>query len=239
MHLSLKKDRAVTKLAPRQPLPRVSIADRETYILRYCQGKRVLHLGCAAWPYTAELAQTGSLLHQKLEKVCSALGGIDISEEGNSLLRTLGMKNVYTADESRIDEIIRDLGWAPEVIVAGEIIEHIDSPGPFLEEYRRYMDRDCTLLVTVPNAFSMKSLLHVLLGHEKVNRDHVAYYSYATIKQLLARHGLEIVQVRCYTERTDHLVQKAVGALLYPLLWVRPYLSDGLILSCRARFVAK
>jgi len=226
----------LTKLAPRQRLPRASIVDREKYVLEFCTDKRVLHLGCAAWPYTSELAQKGSLLHQKLEKVCSALGGIDISEEGNSLLRTLGIKNLYTADESKTGEIIRDLGWTPEVILAGEVIEHIDSPGHFLAEHRRHLSRDCTLLITIPNAFSIKGFLHVLLGHEKVNKDHVAYYSYFTMKQLLARHDLEIVNVECYCERTDHQGQKLVDALIYPLLWFRPHLSDGHILCCRARF---
>ena len=193
----------LTKLAPLHPLPRSPIVDREDFILDRCWSKRVLHLGCAAWPDTAELFDSGLLVHQKLEKVCAELMGIDISQEGISLLQSRGVRNLFIADASKLGDLIDSLGWTPELIVAGEIIEHMDAPGPLLREHARHIPSDCTFLITVPNAFSIKGLLHVMLGHEKVNTDHVSYYSYATMTRLLTRFGFEVVDTRCYKARSD------------------------------------
>ena len=92
----------MTKLAPLHKLPRVSIVDRDSFVVQYCRGKRVLHLGCAARPFTTELFDAGQLLHQKLEKVCAELVGIDTWPEGISLLQDRGVKNLFTADGSKV-----------------------------------------------------------------------------------------------------------------------------------------
>jgi len=223
----------VTLRAPRHTLPVSPIVDRNAFILERSEGKCVLHLGCADWPFTAELVDTGQLLHQQLEQVSTALAGIDISEEGIALLRRRAINNLFTADASRIGEIIGILGWTPEVIIAGEILEHVDAPGPFLRECARHMPSSSTLVITVPNAFSIKGVLYAMLGFEKVNSDHVAYYSYATLIRLVSRCGLEVVDARCYKHPSAHVLDRAIDVILSPLCLVRPYLCGGLIFSCR------
>jgi hypothetical protein len=71
-----------------------------------------------------------------------------------------------------------------------------------------------------------------MLGREKVSTDHVAYYSYANMIELLSRCGLELVDVRCYRSRSDNPIERTLDVLLAPLLLSRPYLCDGLIFCC-------
>lgn len=169
------------KIGALHTLPRTSVVDREGYILNCCQGKSVLHLGCAAWPFTKELFESRRLLHEKLEKVCASLAGIDISEEGVSFLKSRGVKNLFITNVSKLEEIIQILGWTPKLMIAGEILEHVDAPGEFLRECVSHMPKDCQLLVTVPNAFSVKGFMRVMVGHEKVASDHLYYYLYVTM----------------------------------------------------------
>jgi len=76
----MKKD--PNRHAPRHSLPRAPLVFRSAFILQYCTGKRILHLGCADWPFTEQLFREGQLLHQKLEITCAAIAGVDISEKG-------------------------------------------------------------------------------------------------------------------------------------------------------------
>ena len=223
----------MTKYGPWQSLPRSPVVNREQFILEESRGKRVLELGCANWPFTIEFINQGELLYQRLEKVCASLAGIDISAEGITLLKSRGFKNVFTADASKFEEITTSLGWTPEIIIAGEILEHVGTPEQTLRELASSMPSECTLLITVPNAFSIKSFIHVILGHEKQHTDHVACYSYNTMRQLLLRANLEVIYMRYFKIRPGNLIEKALDYLFIPIVLFRPYFSDGLIFCCR------
>lgn len=60
------------------------------------------------------------------------------------------------------------------------------------------MDQHTELLLTTPNAFSLKGLICTLLGREKVHPEHVCYFSCRTIQELLRRHGLASSQISYY-----------------------------------------
>ncbi len=73
-----------------------------------------------------------------------------------------------------------------DYILCGEILEHLSNPGVFLEKLKQY---DCPIIITVPNAFSETGFFWLKKGAENVNKEHVAYYSYTTLKVLIERHG--------------------------------------------------
>lgn len=223
------------KLAPRQRVPRAPIVDRENFILEYCRGRRVLHIGCANWPFTPDLMNRDLLLHKKLGDVCTELAGIDLSEEGIAFLKKSGLKNLFTGDATYPERLISALGWKPEVVLAGEVLEHMSAPGPLLTAYSQQLAEDCSLLVTVPNAFFLKGFLHALLGREKVHADHVAYYSYMTMSELLARSGFEVVDLRYYDTPGDNIPEKILDLFVRPLVLLRPHLSTGLIFCARPK----
>ena len=76
-----------------------------------------------------------------------------------------------------------------DIIVAGEILEHLANPGRFLEAMRHFT---CPLIITTPNAFSQSGMDCVKQGYENVNKDHVAYYTYTTLKTLAERYRYRI-----------------------------------------------
>jgi len=77
------------------------------------------------------------------------------------------------------------------LIVCGEVLEHLSSPGFFLRNLRAFYP-DRTVIFTVPNAFAAASYRSVQRGIECVNKDHVSYYSWWTLTNLLTRHGYRI-----------------------------------------------
>jgi len=165
------------------------IRDRDEHLVAMARGKRVLHVGCADWPITAE--RSDDLLHARLTEASPDVVGIDISERGLEELRRRGFENVMHGDAQRLDEHFPDQHF--DLIVAGETLEHLPNPGLFLESARRVLRDDGTLLITVPNAFYLLRLIVLFLRRsEIVHRDHNYYFSIKTLNRLLATAGFRI-----------------------------------------------
>ena len=216
----------------------MQLVQRVEFIKQLCAGKKVLHLGCTNWPYTAEAIETNGLLHLELEKVASELYGFDYDQEGIDFLTNAGSKNLYRADLEKLDDVGLDDTF--DVIIAGEMIEHLNNPGLFLNGIQRFMRPDTRLIITTINAYSaMRLAMYGLRGQggsaEPVHPDHVAYYSYSTLKVLIERHGLQIDEFLFYDLGTEH---RATGPWYWRLVndvsvRISPQLADGVIAVCR------
>ena len=168
-------------------IPMVASVNRVQYILDHCVGKRVLHLGCN-WPV--------GYLHKSIAVVAHKLYGVDISVpdglDDDSLCVHANLDSyieVHGLTESLKDQNI-------ELILCAEILEHLGNPGNLLN---RLKDLQCSILITVPNAFSRAGYYHATSGAvEAVNPEHVAYYSYHTLKVLVERYGYSIQDFKWY-----------------------------------------
>jgi hypothetical protein len=214
------------------------IVDRVSFILDRCRGKKVLHLGCANYPYTHETVADGSLLHPKLAAVCGELHGFDHDVEGIKALEGYGYGNLSRCDLERLEEVEKDDVF--EVIIAGEIIEHLSNPGLFLNGIKRFMHAETELVITTINAYgAMRFAQYGLRGRngaaEPVHPDHVAYYSYRTLTLAVARAGLNVEEFAFYDLGPEHRrycrwYYRAVNDLSVA---VSKQLSDGVIAVCR------
>lgn len=91
------------------------------------------------------------------------------------------------------------------------------------------------LVVTVPNAFSIKGVLRVLRGVEMVHPDHVAYFSSVTIGTLLSKCGYVLISHVYYTWRPAARWKRVLDTLILgPMRRYAPSLSEGLIVVARA-----
>jgi len=136
------------------------------FVKRVSTGKRVLHLGCTNWPYTLEAIDAGTLLHKDLAEVSRELYGFDYDQEGIDVLTSKGYDNLYRADLENLDDVPLDLKF--DVIIAGEIIEHLNNPGRFLNGIKRFMSPETQLVITTINAFSgMRFLVYGLRKRRK------------------------------------------------------------------------
>src|SRR5476649_606265 len=122
------------------------MVQRLPFISEMCAGKKVLHLGCTNAPYTLEAIDNNMLLHFELEKVAASIYGIDADESGLEILKAQGTKHLFLANLENLDAL--DLNETFDVIVAGEMIEHLNNPGLFLSGIKRFMNADSRLLIT-------------------------------------------------------------------------------------------
>jgi 2-polyprenyl-3-methyl-5-hydroxy-6-metoxy-1,4-benzoquinol methylase len=205
--------------------------DRQDLILSLCSGKNVLDLGCADYPMTEEKLRDGELLYAKICEVADKVTGVDYSPQGIEVLRSAGYENLLLGSAEELDEL--HLAETFDVILAGELIEHLMNVGRFFEGAARLMSPETSLIVTVPNAHAIKRFLRVLFGSEMVNRDHAYYFSQANIELLCDRYGLRIDDCYYYLADVDGSLKRVLFAPLR--LFVRhvsPYVSDHLVFVC-------
>lgn len=214
------------------------ISDRRSFIVRACKNRSVLHLGCAEWPLTGESLTDGTLLHASISEVSSRLFGIDLCEQGLSILRAHGFENLIQWDVERLSQL--QLGSTVDVIVAGEILEHLSNPGLCLEGISQFMvDSRCKLIISVPNAFSIRHFVPFMFRKvELVRPDHTAYYSLRTLSHLVERYGLQVSAIYHYTEvsrKTSAFNRFAKRLLNETVVRAFPQVAEGIIAVVQKR----
>ncbi len=213
------------------------LVQRVDFIKKACVGKKVLHLGCTNYPYTKESLDNNILLHNEIETVARELYGFDFDQKGIAVLLDAGGKNLFRADLEKLEEVRLDETF--DVIIAGEMIEHLSNPGLFLKGIQRFMNAQTNLVITTINAYSaMRFMIYGLRGRggalEPVHPDHVAYYSYRTLSLAVERENLRVREFLFYDLGTEH---RKFNRWFYNVfndasVKLFPQLSDGVIAVC-------
>ncbi len=225
------------------PLPRTKVVDRIPWLVDRCRGKRVIHLGFADAGFREEQDRAGRWLHGHLGDTASELVGIDTDSTGVNAAIDGGFE-AYLADCSDA-AAVADLGLEPaDVVLAGEIIEHLRAPGPFLEAIRALCRPEGCLIVTTPNAYGLVNVVASMTRRVELNHpDHVVMFTWRTLTRLLRAEGWNPVEAATYIptvrDRGERsrvevaAVNTVFGAEKLLGRLGRPFNSDGLIVVAR------
>ena len=218
----------------------IKLVQRLEAIREICRGRNVLHLGCTNYPYTEDAIEKNMLLHFDLEKVAERLTGFDYDQAGLDILAAHGSTNLYRADLERLGQV--ECNETFDVIIAGEMIEHLNNPGLFLNGIKRFMSSETLLMITTINAYcALRIVQYALRGkggtNEPVHPDHVAYYSHNTLRLLLERHGLAVGEFMFYDLGDEHRPhnRRAYNFINDVAVKFSPQLADGVIALCRLK----
>jgi len=144
---------------------------REAVIRDLVRGKKVLDVG--------SVGQTASYsLWSVLKESASELVGIDVAGSG---MEGVVCGNMETYDFKR----------KFDVVVAGDVIEHVENQGLFLDNVRRHMVDDGILILTTPNAKWWTVFL-------RPNATHVLWHDEYTLRRLLDVHGFRVDRLFFY-----------------------------------------
>jgi 2-polyprenyl-3-methyl-5-hydroxy-6-metoxy-1,4-benzoquinol methylase len=227
-------------------LPKARYVNRIDYLAERAQGQRVIHVGFVDAGFQEMQAATGTWLHQHLAERASDLVGIDIDPEGVEAARAAGF-DAHVAD-CRDPVAVAALDLTPaDVVIAGEIIEHLDDPGSFLGLLHGLVRPGGELVLTTPNASGLVNGFAAMAGAEVNHPDHVVLFSWRTLTNLASRHGWEHVETATYVPlfkgapaaglklRIMRLAGQAVLALERILARLgAPFTADGMIVVSRA-----
>jgi SAM-dependent methyltransferase len=224
----------------RQKLPRQGPFDREQMLAEFAAGRRVVHVGFVDEGRMEDKLEHGRWLHERLRETASSLVGLDVSEEGVRWARERGLE--AHAVDAQSPEAVAALGLEPgEVVIAGEVIEHLDAPGPFLRAMHSLLEPDGVLVLTTPNAYRVLNFLSPATGVELIHPDHTAWHSPHTLRNLLERNGWQVEGIAYSRNATPDLdgwkgaLAKGARAALGTVGRLAPYWSDGIVVWARPR----
>lgn len=226
-------------------LPAATLVDRFEYLRNLVAGRRVVHVGFVDAGCQALNEESGAWLHEHLAGTASELIGLDLDNAGVENARERGYE-AYAVDCRDVDAV-RALRLGPaDIVVAGEVIEHLDDPGSFLDGVHALVAPGGVLVVTTPNASGLVNTVALLANYEVNHPDHVALFTCTTLDTMLGRHGWEPFEHAVYVQQvksggTD-LRSKVLTTGARAVLGVerllarvgRPYAADGLIVAARA-----
>lgn len=207
---------------------------KSDWILPFTRDRRVLDLGCVQ--HTLDYARDPEWLHGKIAQVASSLTGVDYLLHESEELRKQG----YDIRVMNVETM--DLNEKFDVIVAGDIIEHLSNIGMFLESVTKHMNQGSLFLVSTPNPVNILRFIRVLLrGKVGGNKEHTCWFTAKVLNQLAARYNLEPVEI-CYVDDSYQwfsVRRKITWApwlmLNFLICRLRPALSETLCASFRLK----
>lgn len=125
-----------------------------------------------------------------------------------------------------------------DLIIAGEIIEHIYDTDFFLVEVRRLLKSRGYFLISTPNIASLGRRLMLLSGvspiieispNEIDSPGHIRYFTFKTLKWLLEKHGFDILSKQ--SDVLNLTGNGSIRSLLVPKLF--PTIGQSIIYLCK------
>lgn len=133
-------------------------------------GRKVLDLGCRDGALTRAYAEGNELV------------GVDADREALEEAGKLGIET-HWAD---LDAPLPFPDESFDVVVAGELLEHLRDPARLVDEAKRVLRPGGTLVASVPNAYRVKNRLRFLLGRRpEDDPTHLQMFSPANVRALL------------------------------------------------------
>jgi SAM-dependent methyltransferase len=199
---------------------------REQIILPFITDKEVLDCGGVDHSFIDEKQRRGNWLHATIKKHASRCIGVDILAEHVAKINERGQ---YNFSVGNVEELTYEGEF--DVVVAGELIEHVYNAGLFLDSAWRALKDNGVFIITTPNYHGVSSVLYsTIAGKEVCHAEHTCYYSRQTLCYMVERHG--------FTVESCHLINRPARSHLTE--WVRtavrsirPGLSEQLVMVAR------
>jgi len=149
--------------------------------------RSVLELGCA----------TGYVSKMMTANGCSVTG-VELDEQAAETSRSVCTK-VITGDAGD-PAVLEQAGTGFDVVVCGDILEHLPDPETVLTALPRHLNPDGFILVSMPNVAFWRMRWDLLLGRFNyqdfglLDRTHLRFYTVKSFRRLAKQTGYIITQ---------------------------------------------
>lgn len=155
--------------------------------------------------------------------------GIELNAEAVKAIAEAGIfDNAIVADATTVGR--DEIGLARiDLIVAGDIIEHLPNPGALLTNAARLSDPGTKLALTTPNCVGLGAFGRYLSGKPLEGDAHVVSFNRYSLANLLASHGWKVDWwAACHQidAQADHRLTFGFGSWLFRRL---PHLGGTLL----------
>lgn len=230
------------------------LVGRPVYRLEYtsdkCVGKKVFDLGCLdETAYTVKQGTSANYwLHRRIAEKAQWVVGIDnsplVPDEG---LQTFENAVIVRADVFDLLSVEATLNGEhhtvadADVIVAGELIEHLPNVMQFLSQFKSEQLPGKLLVMSTPNATSAYNSIMALFRWESCHEDHIGVYSYKVLSNVLKKCGFRQFRIVPYHLSIPEIQIKSRGMIRLASImfekavrvieWMFPLKASGYIIE--------
>ena len=150
----------------------------------------VLDVGCG-----------GGALAEAVQKKGYDVWGIEINEDAMNIAGNRITKVIQAdlMDMETITSLIGDKKF--DYLIFSDVLEHLSDPCAFLRIYLKFLKKDGTVLVSVPNAVVWLNRIAVLFGRFEyadagvMDRTHLRFFTFRTARKLVEAAGCKVDKV--------------------------------------------
>jgi 2-polyprenyl-3-methyl-5-hydroxy-6-metoxy-1,4-benzoquinol methylase len=161
---------------------RPPVQSRMEYLTQLAAGKRVLDVGVVC--HVVDIQGEDEWMHGAISRSAASCLGVDILPEAIAELKARGFNVMFR------DITVEPLDQTFELIVCGEVIEHVGSPAGLFKAAAKMLEPGGRLVLTTPNPYSDTNIRRALNGTFEESVDHVTLLVPAGIAELAEREGL-------------------------------------------------
>lgn len=153
---------------------------------------KVLEIGTASG-YLGEY-----LIH---EKKCE-VWGVEPAQELYNDATKCSYTKLYNLSGEELFKIPELVGEKFDVILLGDVLEHMINPRLMLNELRKLLKSDGKMLISLPNIAHYSTRWQLLTGHFDMqdggilDQNHLRFFTLKTMKELIESSGLRIEKAR-------------------------------------------
>jgi len=145
-----------------------------------------------------DLGFGAGLLARRVRPACRYLAGVELDPEA-------AKEGAPFFDEPLTGDLLEEVRrpWREpfDVIVAGDVLEHLPRPEVLLDALRRLLKPDGVLLLSLPNVANITVRIGLLFGRFRyaprgiLDRTHLRYYTRQTGRALLEDSGYRVLRI--------------------------------------------
>lgn len=164
----------------------------------------------------------------KICKISKKAIAIDILKEGIDAMKIKGFNNIVNANAENFN-----LNETFDIIYAGDVIEHLNNIGDFLECCKKHMRKNSRLIITTPNPYSIEMILRGIIGktYGGICYDHTFFLHKRNMEMLAKRFKMQVSTNYFSLPDKRNLVHKLMSFILKTLCiinnqWNQSYLFE-------------
>ena len=189
------------------------VSNRVGYLENLATGKDVLDVG--AVDHVVQAREKADWLHQRIARAAKSVLGLDVVASEVERLNREGYRVLLMDFSEEVPAGTYDL------IVCGEIIEHVASPQKIFRSAARILRAEGRIALTTPNPYFTRRILNAIRWRTQESADHIALFSPANIAEMAMREGMLLESYRGVLDPGRIASLRAhISALLRPV-WLR------------------
>lgn len=182
---------------------------------RVAKESSVLEIGCATGYFTRELVKKNCLVT-----------AVEKDKKAADLARKVKGANIINCDINSLEKHLPSQKF--DFIILADILEHLTDPFIALQLVKKFLKKDGSILISLPNIANFVVRLNLLFGrfdyqdYGIMDKTHLKFFTKKTAEELIDRTGLRIIFFDVVSGfEVSKIYSKTIGRLVFKVFLLR------------------